>query len=397
MNPSAAGWILKHFPVIEQNIFNQNWDQQEFYTQLKTSGFIYANSLQTPSYPKETIIKWTIEEKTKINLLDALIVCYKSHNAKLDQEDCLSSIIKYYKSIEDDQEPFWKLFKLKSSPAATLEKILQERIKNNQSALQKNFSNLLTNALLYLDVLGYEKYLESKESPKEYLKNTEAIIINTMFLAFKQKSEKNNYEDMVLKLLQTSLRYTNQKPSVRELETINFKNFNKLNEKRYLLDLACITVFNDEKIEQTEQVFIHNLGSKLDFPLAEIDYNLGQSQSFLRDHKKEISYFEHTNAIHQAYKNTHKLVKVLILRNKKRLILEIKQSGELMLLLHKSTHKNLTEEERKKVKEQLLDICKTVPSLAIFVMPGGSILLPILIKFIPQLLPSAFNDNRIEN
>ena len=46
-----------------------------------------------------------------------------------------------------------------------------------------------------------------------------------------------------------------------------------------------------------------------------------------------------------------------------------------------------------KVKKQLLDICKSVPSLTIFLLPGGSLLLPLLIKFIPQILPSAFNEN----
>ena len=64
-----------------------------------------------------------------------------------------------------------------------------------------------------------------------------------------------------------------------------------------------------------------------------------------------------------------------------------------MYLLAQSTSRDLDAEEKKKVKKQLLDICKSVPSLTIFLLPGGSLLLPILIKFIPQLLPSAFNEN----
>jgi hypothetical protein len=62
-------------------------------------------------------------------------------------------------------------------------------------------------------------------------------------------------------------------------------------------------------------------------------------------------------------------------------------------LLAISTTRELNIEEKKKVKKQLLDVCKTVPSLTIFLLPGGSLLLPLLIKFIPQLLPSAFNEN----
>ncbi|WP_258932024.1 LETM1 domain-containing protein [Flavobacterium oreochromis] len=61
--------------------------------------------------------------------------------------------------------------------------------------------------------------------------------------------------------------------------------------------------------------------------------------------------------------------------------------------MSQSTIRELNPEEKKKVKTQILDICKTIPSLTIFLVPGGSLLLPILIKFIPKLLPSAFNEN----
>ncbi len=75
------------------------------------------------------------------------------------------------------------------------------------------------------------------------------------------------------------------------------------------------------------------------------------------------------------------------------MVKELVQSKELMRLLALSTQRDLDETEKKRVRNQLLDICKTIPSLTIFLIPGGSLLLPILIKFIPQLLPSAFNEN----
>jgi ABC-type proline/glycine betaine transport system permease subunit len=58
-----------------------------------------------------------------------------------------------------------------------------------------------------------------------------------------------------------------------------------------------------------------------------------------------------------------------------------------------STYRELNSKEKRKVKTQLLDIFKTIPSLAIFALPGGSILLPIIIKMIPSILPSSFNEN----
>jgi hypothetical protein len=88
-------------------------------------------------------------------------------------------------------------------------------------------------------------------------------------------------------------------------------------------------------------------------------------------------------------------VNKLILRNSKRLQKEIKGSQELVRLITKSTHSDLSAQEKKKIQEQLLDIFKSIPSLAIFILPGGAMLLPIFIKLIPKLLPSAFDDNRI--
>jgi len=75
--------------------------------------------------------------------------------------------------------------------------------------------------------------------------------------------------------------------------------------------------------------------------------------------------------------------------------LEIQQSKELMVLLGKSTKRDLTKEEKEQVKMQLTDIMKSMPSLAIFLIPGGSLLLPIFLKIIPSLMPSAFRDNEV--
>ena len=115
--------------------------------------------------------------------------------------------------------------------------------------------------------------------------------------------------------------------------------------------------------------------------------------NFIIKYKNEIPYFNNSNPVKNFYDHTTDSVQVLINRNKKRLVKELSQSKELMHLLAKSTHKDLDKEEKKKIKIQLLDICKSVPSLTIFLLPGGALLLPILIKFIPQLLPSAFNEN----
>ena len=86
-------------------------------------------------------------------------------------------------------------------------------------------------------------------------------------------------------------------------------------------------------------------------------------------------------------------IKEAIQKNKKRLAKELTESKELVFLIKKSMTTSLSSEEKDKIKEQLLDICKAVPAFTVFMLPGGALLLPLLIKLIPDILPSAFREN----
>jgi hypothetical protein len=78
--------------------------------------------------------------------------------------------------------------------------------------------------------------------------------------------------------------------------------------------------------------------------------------------------------------------------NMDRVALEVRETGELAQLLAKSAMgQKLTAEERSKAREQLLDLAKVVPSLAIIAAPGGMLIFAALLKVLPfSLLPSAF-------
>jgi LETM1-like protein len=72
---------------------------------------------------------------------------------------------------------------------------------------------------------------------------------------------------------------------------------------------------------------------------------------------------------------------------------ELRETGELGYLLARAAGgATLTAEEKRKVKEQLIDLAKAVPALAIFAAPGGMLLLPLLAKLLPfSLLPGAWD------
>ncbi|MEZ4436377.1 MAG: DUF533 domain-containing protein [bacterium] len=77
--------------------------------------------------------------------------------------------------------------------------------------------------------------------------------------------------------------------------------------------------------------------------------------------------------------------------NTRRLWTEVQQTGELVQLIAKARTTTLTPAEEAAVKAQLVDVCKAIPALALFAVPGGSLLLPLVIRHLPfNLLPSSF-------
>lgn len=394
MNPSASGWIKKHLPTFQKTILETDYTASKFYKSLKSVGFIYANSVKTVSYPSGTTYELTLEELSKINLFDALAFTYYKNQDQADSDSFLTSAVAFYAHLEKHSWFSFKIPGFKDSNSTKLEKILEQRIQLDESVLQRNFGSLIANALLYLDVLAFKHFLKAEGNPAQFAKSLEALLANTVFLAFQEKSKKSDHEKLMLKLLQTSLRYNEIEETSRSFKELDYSLHKNPLERQYILDLACLTVYSDEHLEENEHQFIERLGISLEFNKEDIESSIEQVISFLKTNKENITYFDYSNPIRHLYKNTNRMVRTLILRNKSRLSKEISQSRELMVLLRKSTSTELDDDEKAKVKAQLLDICKTVPSLAIFILPGGSILLPILIKFIPELLPSAFNENR---
>jgi len=86
-------------------------------------------------------------------------------------------------------------------------------------------------------------------------------------------------------------------------------------------------------------------------------------------------------------------VAAVVNENLDAIALELRETGELGTLLAKAASgQPLDAGERRKVKEQLIDVAKAVPALAIFAAPGGMVLLPLLAKLLPfDVLPSSFS------
>ena len=89
-----------------------------------------------------------------------------------------------------------------------------------------------------------------------------------------------------------------------------------------------------------------------------------------------------------------KRFEVALKQNGRRLVAELGETKELLQLMGQAVRRPLTSEEEERARAQLIDLMKTVPALAVFALPGGAILLPMVIKYLKlELRPSSFKDD----
>jgi len=382
MNPSSNGWFKKLLKLVEKendcNISSKN----ELYYKLKSVGFIYGSnvSLLFESLKNKDFSQ---EERCKINYVLSLF-----YINKLNDNDSFESTLKeFYQNIG-----FYKRNFFKGLIGDDIESIVHKRIQINNNIFSKNYSLFVTNFLLFVDILSFNYFLKNPSKTVDYHTELENFIRKIIVEILNSKTKKSDYEKTLINLLESSFRTENNKNY--QSEFLKIDDITEI-ERNYFLDLACMASWN-EKNHNTDNKFFNEFKVKFKFGIDEITQSMSDIDNFYIKNKDDLSILSTQNLAVRFYEHSANTVKKLITRNSKHLFQELKESKELVKLLSESTVRNLTPEEQNKMQEQLMDILKSIPSLAIFLLPGGAILLPLFIKFIPKLLPSAFDENRID-
>ena len=385
MNPSAKGWLKKILKTLEKQP-NTIDVLENVYPKLKLAGFIYGSNVSVANSTFKNQ-DFTQEERCKINLILALYGVYKANSNS--EDTFVQHLNLFYQNIG-----FYKTSFISGIFGEDVENILHKRIQIDNNIITKNFNYFVTNALLFMDVLAFGVFLKNPNETITYLETLEHTIRAVVSEALNSKSKKNKYDESLIRLLKSSLRISDEKSA--PFDELQAHKYSEL-ERLYLLDLACMATWSDLKIDKGERQFFNQLKIKFNFTDLQINEATSSVHHFYKKHKNDVALLSTKNLAERFYDNSSSLVKKLISRNSKKLFQELKESKELVVLLSQSAVRDLTDEEVNKMQEQLLDVLKSIPSLAIFMLPGGAILLPLFIKFIPKLLPSAFDDNRIDD
>lgn len=287
-----------------------------------------------------------------------------------------------------------------------LERLFSKRVKIKSTINESNFwLNHLSNSFVYLDVILFSAYLRGKA--KGFLSFSESYalqILQAIAFAAKLDGVIDKVEIRLIKYFISSAGISEKTEGIID-DLISNKNakitdcdFQKNNKlfSYYVFDMATFMLETTHQTYKNEHAYHLELGKLLNLDEQERESSISQCKAFIIESSQNIELLTKSTETKLVYSNLSKRYLKILGRGKDQFLQEIKESKELMTLVKKSTHTELTSKEKEIVKAQFKDIVKTMPSIAIFLIPGGSLLLPFILKLVPDMMPSAFKSNEIE-
>lgn len=429
MKPSEKGWINRYIdflidpqksqiqstlPYFED--FRQLNHDKKLYKLVQPSGLMYGHPVRPTGNYNLVMNNWSEDEKMKFILLDcllneAILLSSEEIENQSDFTECIhesiKSIFNFYQENILHNKKSSSIRRKRKSESESIETILNERLKVKTRWTRNFWSGFFQNSLLFLDVYNFGLWYEKNEIAtdielfNEYQQNLRLDILQVIATAAWANNNIETEEKALFNFFLQSANLTKKNEQLaKELLTSNNRLENiELNRedpwiiKKYMLELAILTIWSDKCVEEIEKEFIRQLSKKLGFTQEELDNSLLAVESFVISNWQQIHFLQSKHDILIIKDRFSKRFAHIVNKNKNAFVKEINESKELMTLMIKMSREKLTEKEKEIVKAQLLDILKTLPTFVIIALPGTFITLPLLLNLLPKsAFPSAFSE-----
>jgi hypothetical protein len=369
---------------------------------------MYGHSVGHIDHPNAS--EWSEKDKMKILLAESLISSsLLFHDKPVSNEEELSQVFmktvenigNFYNNIFPElATPSKTLFGKKRSPLELAEKILEKRI-DRTSTFQGNFwTYFFHNSLLFLDVFIFGQWIHTNADRivADFFRYEREELRFSIVKVIAVAAHSDNIIDFEeRKLFEYFIQGADLPPDKRkealkifekgvEIDSINLPSENSWILKKFFLEIAILTTWADKKVEQAEQDFLKRFCNYLSFTDEDLDNSLIAIEGFVLEHWEQLTFLQDKQDYQRVSEHFISRVSKIAEKNKSRLLKEIQDSEDVMVLLKKARTEELTPQESERIRQELIVILKTVPTFVIISLPQRFLTLPILMKILPKNL-----------
>ena len=417
MDPTEKGWVAKFIEKRCDNFeFKENDKlsfEEELYKHLQPTGILYGHPIKLP-YNFINTDEFPIKERLEVIFAESLISAYLIHYSYYspsyeNMESTVVELTVFYQKLYPKIDKT-KFFEAKpKTEFEKLEKILHNRVQVKKEWNTGFWRGFFQNILLYVDIIILIKYLESDKNMsskelqdlnKEMQWNIIYLLSVTIQLTQSEKKETNSF----LQYFIDSTSFTKEEKE-EAMVVVKDNNISKVYDflnksnwvtKKYFLELALLSIWADHKVKLSEKVFIEKLSKKLNLEHIDVVASTLAIETFVLNNWTKIHYLQEKQNYLVLSKRLTQRMTLLSHKYVNEIKQEIEEDKELIQLLNIAQKRPLSIEEKNTVRQQLVDVLKTIPTFIILALPGAFLTVPILMKILPkEALPSSFDPNKL--
>ena len=413
MDPSSKNWLSLFIDELQANLqkkyshlalylSGRNSFEEFAHFYIHTSGLFYGYIPKSLVSDYRDSASWSQADTFKITLTQGLFFSYLWEKRKdLSAEtigllltECVDKMYDFFVlfTMHDTQLVKYRaILSKQTNKMVSIEQIIDCRV-SNPTLLDLDFwKGSQFNIYAGLDVLYFSSWLNGI-----YAYDRKEVIKKNILIAIEQASNLDEISKAngtrLVSFFTASGSFIERNEQESELDFADIVSHESLVMRLIIYEYAAYICLSDNLTNATEMDFLNNLAEKLQIPEYSAQESLASIENFMLHEGENIFYLQYGGGFDVVRKSFSNRVQEFIQKNKTKIVSEILGSKELVQLIRKSRNEALSPEEKEKIREQILDLLKTIPSLAIFMIPGGTIILPILYKILPEelVMPSSF-------
>lgn len=413
MNPRSKGW-LKEYLEFRLDLLKELTSEgrrsthpdHSLYRVIQPTGIMYGQPVNVFDHPQSS--QWDEKDRMKILLAESLIsssLLFYDKPVKNPDEmsevavKTLESISNFYNHIFPElATPTKTLFGRKKSSLELAERILDKRIEHTAQSKGNFWTQFFHNSLLFLDIFIFGQWIHTNADKivSDFFKyerdELRTSLVKIMAAAAHANKILEFEERRLLEyFLQSAQLSPEKKKECQEIfesgisvEDINLPTNNSWLLKKYFLEIAILTIWADKRVEEVELEFLRRFSETISFSADDLENSMIAIEGFVLEHWEELQHLQEKKSYEEVSDQYINRMARMIDKHKKRLLEEVKESEELMLLFVLARSKELNDEEKIKLQHLLIDVLKSIPTFVIISLPQKFLTLPILMQILPK-------------
>lgn len=413
MNPRSKGW-LKEYLEFRLDLLKELTSEgrrsthpdHSLYRVIQPTGIMYGQPVNVFDHPQSS--QWDEKDRMKILLAESLIsssLLFYDKPVKNPDEmsevavKTLESISNFYNHIFPElATPTKTLFGRKKSSLELAERILDKRIEHTGQSKGNFWTQFFHNSLLFLDIFIFGQWIHTNADKivSDFFKYERDELRTSLVKIMAAAAHANKileFEERRLMeyFLQSAQLSPEKKKECQEIfesgisvEDINLPTNNSWLLKKYFLEIAILTIWADKRVEEMELEFLRRFSETISFSADDLENSMIAIEGFVLEHWEELQHLQEKKSYEEVSDQYINRMARMIEKHKKRLLEEVKESEELMLLFVLARSKELNEDEKVKLQHLLIDVLKSIPTFVIISLPQKFLTLPILMQILPK-------------